>query len=276
MSVSTAENNNSAPISGKQLFQLYGCTNCHGPEGIHPTSRYAPVLKGKPAQYIFDNARAIFTGSKMTEQSQFMHEQFCVGQERAEGCYPIPPSQHLKVISEWLGSATALSKKKLTKYSLYVTSVEAHKRLEKLGNDALFVDVRTRAEIAVLGMPTTVDANIPYMNLSDFTEWSDRKSNFKFKPNDQFVAQINRLIRLRKMSKSSPIFLICRSGSRSAKAANMLHAAGYEEVYSITDGFEGDKIKNGPRRGERLVNGWKNTGLPWSYRIKKEAVFWGG
>ncbi len=30
---------------GELLFQKFGCTNCHGFDGIHPKSRYAPVLR---------------------------------------------------------------------------------------------------------------------------------------------------------------------------------------------------------------------------------------
>jgi rhodanese-related sulfurtransferase len=68
-------------------------------------------------------------------------------------------------------------------------------------------------------------------------------------------------------------YLICRSGSRSAKAANLLAQAGYSQVYT-TDGFEGDAAKEGPHKGERAVNGWKNVGLPWSYRLDKTAMYW--
>ena len=45
---------------GQKLFEKHGCTNCHGPNGVHPTSRYVPVLRGKPADYIVENATAIF------------------------------------------------------------------------------------------------------------------------------------------------------------------------------------------------------------------------
>lgn len=53
-----------------------------------------------------------------------------------------------------------------------------------------------------------------------------------------------------------------------------MNLAGYPNVYTVTDGFEGDKIKQGPRKGERVVNGWKNSGLPWSYKLTKDAMYW--
>jgi cytochrome c553 len=43
--------------AGQQLFQKHGCTNCHGSDGVHPTSRYVPILRGKPAEYIWVRPR---------------------------------------------------------------------------------------------------------------------------------------------------------------------------------------------------------------------------
>jgi rhodanese-related sulfurtransferase len=129
-------------------------------------------------------------------------------------------------------------------------------------------------EVAFLGMPAIADANIPYMTVGRFDEWDEKRETFKLQPNSEFTARVNALIEERGMEKDAPIFLICRSGSRSAKAANILSLAGYDRVYVITDGFEGDKAKAGPRKGERVVNGWKNAGLPWTYKLDKQAMYW--
>ena len=40
-------------------------------------------------------------------------------------------------------------------------------------------------------------------------------------------------------------------------------------VYVVTDGFEGDTVKEGDKKNWRLVNGWKNSGLPWGYTLNK-------
>ena len=69
------------------------------------------------------------------------------------------------------------------------------------------------------------------------------------------------------------VILICRSGDRSARAADLLANAGYTQVYSITDGFEGDAAKDGPQAGQRIVNGWKNAGLPWTYKLEKQKMY---
>jgi rhodanese-related sulfurtransferase len=56
---------------------------------------------------------------------------------------------------------------------------------------------------------------------------------------------------------------MCRSGGRSAAAANALAKAGYTNVWSLVEGFEGDK----DAAGKRTANGWRNAGLPWDYKL---------
>ena len=31
--------------------------------------------------------------------------------------------------------------------------------------------------------------------------------------------------------------------------------------------------KEGPKAGQRAVNGWKNAGLPWSYKLDKAKMY---
>lgn len=52
---------------------------------------------------------------------------------------------------------------------------------------------------------------------------------------------------------------MCRSGSRSAKAATALEALGFT-VYNMEHGFEGDS----DAFGYRTINGWKIDGLPYN------------
>lgn len=261
-------------LEGQKLFQIYGCTNCHGANGVHPSAKYVPMLKGKSADYLHEQAVAIFGGESMSSKTAFMHDQFCIGAAQEEGCYPVPTASELRVIAEWLGAGSALPSKKQTPQGLYVTSREAYQQLQELGNKALLIDVRTRAEVAFLGMPTIAAANIPYMTIGAFDEWDDKKGTFRLRPNSGFVLAVEDLVSKRKLDKDAPIYLMCRSGSRSAKAAGLLALAGFTRVYNVTDGFEGDKAKDGPRAGERVVNGWKNSGLPWTYTLEREAMYW--
>jgi len=64
---------------------------------------------------------------------------------------------------------------------------------------------------------------------------------------------------------------MCRSGYRSADAANLLAKAGYKNVFNLVDGFEGDKAESG--KGQRVVNGWKNSDLPWSDELDKAKMY---
>jgi rhodanese-related sulfurtransferase/cytochrome c553 len=268
-----AANGVAAPASGQELFEEHGCTNCHGKDGIHPESKYVPILRGKSSDYLYRHATDIFAGEEASDKTVFMHEQFCIGAVQEEGCYPPPSAEDLRVIADWLGNDGVGGKKK-TPQGLYVTAVQAHEQLQNLGSKALFIDVRTRAEVNFLGMPDGTDANIPYMTVGSFDEWDEKKQRFKLRPNSEFTTRVNALVEQRGMDKETPIYLICRSGSRSAKAANILSLAGYSRIYVVTDGFEGDKAKAGPRKGERIVNGWKNAGLPWSYKLDKSAMYW--
>jgi rhodanese-related sulfurtransferase len=162
---------------------------------------------------------------------------------------------------------------KQTRAGLYLDAAEAHDFLKKAGGKAYFVDVRTRAEVSFLGMPTPADANIPYVDLAEDASWDDRNGRFKLETNSDFGPELGRRLAARGLSKSDPIVLICRSGDRSARAANLLKELGYEKVYSVVDGFEGDLAKDGPKAGQRVLNGWKNAGLPWSYQLDKSKMY---
>ena len=166
-----------------------------------------------------------------------------------------------------------LPAKKQTDLKMYVTAAEAGKLISKNAKKTLFVDVRTRSEINFLGMPTTVDANIPYMTPDAWDTWNAKKKNFKLAPNSDFLTAIADRLAEKKLTKNDTIVLICRSGSRSSKAANLLAKAGYKKVFTIIDGFEGDKAKQGKQKGQRVVNGWKNSDQPWSYKLDKNKMY---
>ncbi len=175
--------------------------------------------------------------------------------------------------STWADSTQKLPENKQTKIGLYLNPLEAFELVKQNANDVLFVDVRTRAEIAFLGMPNIVDANIPYMVSSDWRKWNDKKQTFGLNSNDDFVAAVERLIIKKNLDFNSPIIFICRSGKRSARAVNILVDIGYTKVYTVTEGFEGDIVEKGPKKGQRLANGWKNRDLPWSYKLDKLKMY---
>jgi len=181
----------------------------------------------------------------------------------------------LTTTAAFAGDAEKLPKKKQTTQGLYLTSNEAYELLQTEGDKTLFIDVRTRAEVNFLGMPTIADANIPYMKLSEWYAWDEKKNNFKMELNDQFLPTIKERMAAKGLSENDKIVFICRSGSRSAAAANLMAKAGYKNVYTVVDGYEGDKAKKGPHKGQRVVNGWKNNGLPWSYSLLAKKMYMG-
>jgi rhodanese-related sulfurtransferase len=162
---------------------------------------------------------------------------------------------------------------KKTKAGLYLTPQEAMQRMQSAGDKILFLDVRTRAEVSYLGMPTVADANVPYMELSEWYAWDETRNAYKVEPNNDFVTEVARRLAEKKLSKDDTIILICRSGDRTSKAADLLAGQGFTRVYSIPEGYEGDLAKDGDRAGQRAVNGWKNDGLPWTYKLDKRKMY---
>src|ERR1700759_1065268 len=162
---------------------------------------------------------------------------------------------------------------KRTQLGLSLSAPEASKFVDQNAAKALFLDIRTPAEIAFLGMPAQADANVPYMKEPDFPGWDNAKATLKLELNPDFLPEVRRRLTAKSLKPTDTIVLICRSGDRSAAAANLLAEAGFKNVYTVVDGYEGDLAKDGPKAGQRAVNGWKNAGLPWSYRLDKAKMY---
>ncbi|WP_426173660.1 rhodanese-like domain-containing protein [Massilia sp. TWR1-2-2] len=168
--------------------------------------------------------------------------------------------------------ATVVPVIKQTTAGRYLDAREAYALKQKMGTKAFFVDVRTRYEVAYLGMPTVADANIAYVEHPDDAPWDDKAGRFKLEVNSDFGPELARRMAAKGLGKGDVVIVMCRSGDRSARAANLLSQLGYASVFSVVDGFEGDVATSGPRQGQRVVNGWKNADLPWSYKLDKERM----
>jgi len=170
---------------------------------------------------------------------------------------------------------SAVKEKWHTPFDLYLTPQEAYEMKSGDPDNVLFIDVRSRAEIQFVGFTDMVDANIPIYVLS--REWKNKADgshgSYRKLRNENFVAAVDNLITAKNKDKSVAIILMCQSGGRSPKAARELHEAGYQKVYFQVEGFEGIKAKEGPDKGKRFVNGWKKAGLPWSYKLKTEKMY---
>ena len=160
-----------------------------------------------------------------------------------------------------------------TPYDLYLSPTEAHTIKTANPDSVLLIDVRTRAEVKFIGMASAVDANIPIRFLDTDYNWSDKQNTYRTRPNENFAAEIEGLLKKRNLDKSAAVILMCQSGSRAPIAASALHKAGFDKVYTQHEGFEGLKSTLEKDMGARNVNGWKNAGLPWSYKLAPEKMY---
>ena len=168
--------------------------------------------------------------------------------------------------------SNTMPENKRTKAGFYLDSKGAYDLMQKQAGKSLFIDVRTRAEVAFVGMPDIVDANVPFKYLSKKYKWDEKRQNFKMKSNPNFIVEVISRLSQKGLTKDNKVLVMCRSGGRSAGAADLLTAAGFKQVYSVIDGFEGDAAKTGVQKGKRIINGWKNSQLPWSFSLDKNKM----
>jgi len=159
-----------------------------------------------------------------------------------------------------------LPKEKQTSLGLYVTSREAYDMWKSAPDKIKILDVRTHFEYLYIGH-SSVAWNIPIF--FQWYEYDAINKHFPMKPNPDFMKQVTDVFQ-----PEDIILVTCRSGGRSAMAVNQLAEAGFKNVYNITDGFEGDKVKdpNSVFNGQRMENGWKNSGLPWTYDLDPKLM----
>nr|MBL8410471.1 sulfurtransferase [Dechloromonas sp.] len=179
--------------------------------------------------------------------------------------------------ADWAPGSTdwdKLPEIKKSKLGLYLTPQQAYDMKKANPKGVAFFDVRTRAEAMYVGWPSDADALVPYVEHPELmTEWDDKRFMYKLEPNQDFVPELERRLKEMGLGKDATIILICRSGDRSSKAQDRLQAAGYAKVYGIAEGFEGDTAKEGAKSAQRVVNGWKNAGLPWTYKLDKARMY---
>ena len=123
--------------------------------------------------------------------------------------------------------------------------------VEKLQNNpqALFVDVRSKAEYKYVGYPEN-SILIPWI---DDPDWEPNPEVFSDSVMQELDGRENLI--------NTEIILICRSGYRSNDALKCLENKGFTQVSHVASGFEGDLDEN-DHRGN--LNGWRHDGMPWS------------
>ncbi len=131
---------------------------------------------------------------------------------------------------------------------MYKGDVEPETAFNRLleGGSAVLIDVRTLPEWSFVGLPL-VDNLI--------------RLSWQIYPSMEVDPDFAGKVRELGVPEDADIFMLCRSGVRSAHAATALTQAGYKNAYNVAGGFEGDKDEDGHRGN---LNGWKHAGLPWA------------
>jgi len=170
-----------------------------------------------------------------------------------------------------------VKKKWHTPFDLYLDAQEAYDMKTAKIDGVLFLDVRNRPEVQYIGLADIVDANIPMYFQNPEFEWKEKKDgvhgSYRKTKNADFSAAVDNVLKSRGLTREDPVIIMCTSGSRAPYAAKALHKAGFKKVYTQVEGFEGIKAKEGPNKGKRVVNGWKNHGLPWSYKLPTSKMY---
>lgn len=175
-------------------------------------------------------------------------------------------------VSAWSVDPSNLPKIKVAKLGLYLEAKEVPDFIRKHSPKVLFIDVRTAEEQLFVGVPDGIDGTAPF-GIMNYGKWDEDKKTYLRYPNPDFLGNFEYWALDKGIEKTDPIVLICRSGDRSALGSDLLARHGYTNVWSVVDGFEGDLAKDGPKKGQRAVNGWKNEGLPWSYDLDRTKVY---
>ena len=77
--------------------------------------------------------------------------------------------------------------------------------------------------------------------------------------NPRFVRELEAKV-AKDGGKEAVVLLLCRSGKRSALAAEAAAKAGFTQVFNVLEGFEGEIDVQQHRGGS---DGWRFHGLPW-------------
>ncbi|OUR83488.1 sulfurtransferase [Cycloclasticus sp. 46_120_T64] len=126
-----------------------------------------------------------------------------------------------------------------------IKSISPNQAYEILQNDSQskLIDTRTLIEYSFVGHPIGA-IHVPFKRPPNWDVFPD------------FIEQLES----HGITHSTPLVLMCRSGARSMAAANVLEQAGYQSLYNMDEGFEGDKDDNNHRG---TLSGWRFHQLPW-------------
>jgi rhodanese-related sulfurtransferase len=129
-------------------------------------------------------------------------------------------------------------------YAGSVPPVEAWRLVES--GQAVLVDVRSTEERKFVG-------HVPE---SLHVAWATGTALIR---NPRFVRELEAKL-VPNGGKDAVVLLLCRSGNRSALAAEAATKAGFSHVFNVLEGFEGEIDERGHRGS---LGGWRSHDLPW-------------
>ena len=149
--------------------------------------------------------------------------------------------------------------RKKTSAGKYVTALQAFEMWKAAPEEVFIIDVRTPEEYVYIGHPRMA-INIPWQVWTG--KYDPEKKDVVLDKNPDFVTEIQK-----RYKPEDTLLIMCRSGHRSAPSCEAIIKTGFENVYHVIDGFEGDKVSDPENsfNGMRMKNGWRNSGLPWTY-----------
>ena len=131
-----------------------------------------------------------------------------------------------------------------------ITPVEAWDILQSNVN-AVVLDVRSTMEFHYVGHPIGA-VNVA---LKEPPAWEADPAFV-----DQVRSALHEVYGADVTEEELTILSLCRSGQRSMTAAQLLEAQGFNHVYNVLEGFEGERDGNNHRN---TINGWRVRQLPW-------------
>ena len=164
-------------------------------------------------------------------------------------------------------STPEVPERKRTSLGLYLTAQQAYAMWNAEPEGVRVLDVRTPEEYIFVGH-AEMARNIPLAFVE--YEWNTDKDEPVVRANPDLVSHVMSLFQ-----PTDVLLVMCRSGGRSAVAVNALANVGFEHVYNVIDGFEGDTVDDPTSafHGKRMKNGWKNAGAPWTYDCDPELLW---
>jgi rhodanese-related sulfurtransferase len=155
---------------------------------------------------------------------------------------------------------------KKTVLGLYITSKEAYEQWKADPDRVVIIDVRTQEEFLFVGHPPMAWM-IPA--IAQEYAWDDEKEHYPMTLLPDFVERVSQIA-----SPDDIVMTMCRSGGRSAIAANLLAQASYKTVYNIIDGMEGDASGDSESVASHQgpASGWKHTGCPWTKKLTPKRL----